>query len=341
MGSPAPAGTVDLGTLPDVDVTAKAPTPTTVTAPTQASGSFVERIITLVIQLKQGTVFKGTGYNTLTLGPIGNTATQPYNSLQCVVQIQNATAPFPGQAIIQVWGLTLSQINQLTTAGLLWSNRGNLIAVQAGDAVSGMTTIFNGQIIEAYPRASQPDMPFVIAAIPSYGIQLTPANPTTFNGPTNGVTVLAAALQGTGYTLENNGVSAILSNPYFHGSAWDQVKAITSAMGCYGYLDSAKGVYAIWPQNGNRSAGNMPMISPQTGMIGYPEFQQTLIHVKKLFDPRTPLTIGNQFRVQNEFTAANGTWTIYSITHDISAQLPDGPWETSISGVNGVMGSPR
>ncbi len=339
MSSNTP-GVTDLGQLPDVNVTAKAPMPTTVTAPTQASGSFVERIITLVIQLGTGP-FGNTGSNTLTLGPIGNTATQPYNSLQCVVQIQNATAPFPGQAIIQVWGLTLSQINQLTVAGILYSNRNNLVAIQAGDAVTGMTTIFNGQIYDAYPQASQPDMPFVIVANPANAIQLTPAHPVTFNGPTDGVTALAAALAPTKFTLENNGVSAILSNPYFHGSAWDQVKAITSAMGCVGYLNLQKGVYAIWPQNGSRSAGNIPLISPATGMIGYPEFRQVLVKVRTLFNPHVSLTIGNQFRVQSQFTAASGTWTIYSITHDISAQLPDGPWETTLVGVNGVMGSPR
>lgn len=338
MASNPPSGTVDLGTLPDVNVTAKAPTPVTVPAQTQSGGSFVERIITLVIQLGTGS-FGNSGSNTLTLGPIGNTATQPYNGLRCVVQIQYATAPFPGLAIVQVWGLTLSQINQLTIAGTLFNGRKNLIAVQAGDAVNGMTTVFNGEIWQAYPRASQPDMPFVMLANPANGIQLTPANPTTFSGPTNGVTALSTALQGTGYTLENNGVAAVLSNPYFHGSAWDQVKAITSAMGCYGYLDSAKGVYAIWPLNGARTGGNVPLISPSTGMIGYPEFQQTQIRVRKLYDPRVPLTIGNKIQVQSEFQAATGTWTIAQVTHDISAQLADGPWETAILANNGVQGS--
>lgn len=340
MASNPPSGAVDLGTLPDVNVTAQAPAsnPITVPAQTQSSGSFVERIISLTIQLGTGS-FGGGGANTLTIGPIGDTATQPYNSLRCVVQIQYASAPFPGLATVQVWGLTLSQINQLTIAGTLFNSRKNLIAVQAGDAVNGMTTIFNGEIWLAYPRASQPDMPFVMVANPANGIQLAPANPVTFNGPTNGVTVLTQALQGTGYTLENNGVTGILSNPYFHGSAWDQIKAITSAMGCYGYLDSQKKVYAIWPQNGSRSAGGSLTISPQTGMIGYPEFQQTQIRVRKLFDPKAPLTIGNKIQVQSQFQGASGSWTITQITHDISAQLADGPWETAILANNGVQGS--
>jgi len=336
MGSSS--GVVDLGTLPDVNVTAQAPTaqtpptPTTVTAPTQASGSFVARIISLVIQLGTGS-FGNSGSNTLTLGPIGNAGTQPYNSLRCVVQIQAASAPFPGLAIVQVWGLSLDTINQLSIAGLIWGSRGNYVAIQAGDSVNGLTTIFTGEIVQAYQRANQPEMPLVIVLNPAYGIQLTPANPTTFSGPTNGVTALTAALKPTKFVLENNGVSAILSNPYFHGSAWDQVKAITAAMGAVGYLDSAKSVYAIWPQNGNRTGGNTPLISPQTGMIGYPEFQQRLIRVRTLFDPHASLSVGHEIQVESQLKAANGTWPISTITHDISAQLADGPWETSIVAV--------
>lgn len=325
MATPDPATTLD-----DVAVTAPPPA---------GSSSFVERIITLVIQLGTGP-FGNSGSNTITIGPIGGgAATQPYNSLRSVVRIEYASAPFPGLAIVQVFGLTLSQMNQLTIAGTLYDGRKNLISVQAGDSVAGMTTIFNGEIWQAYPRATQPDMAFVMIANPANGPQLTPAQPVSFKGSTNGAAVLTAALAPTGYALENNGVTAILSNPYFHGSAWDQIKAITSAMNAVGYLDSAKMVYAIWPQNGSRSAGSTPLIAPSTGMIGYPEFQQTQIRLQKLFDPRVPLTVGNKIQVQSEFVAANGTWTIKSVTHDISAQLEDGPWETSIMAVNGVAGS--
>lgn len=296
---------------------------------------YAERIISLTIQLQTGKVFEGTGFNTITLGPIGS---KPYSNLRCVVQIQNASAPFPGFASVRIFGLTLSQINQLTIAGILFDGRRNQISIQAGDSIAGLTTIFTGEIWQAYPQANQPEMAFLMLANPANNIQLAPAQSTTFTGSIAGSTVLSQVLKSTGLTLENNGVTAVISNPHFAGSAWDQINQLVQAMGCFGFLDAAKGVYAIWPKNGSRS-GQTSMISPATGMIGYPEFQQTQIRVRKLFDPTATLTVGNKIQVQSEFKAATGTWTIYQFQHDIAAQMPDGPWETAILATAGAAGS--
>jgi hypothetical protein len=79
-----------------------------------ASPAFTERQIKLTIQLGTGT-FGESSSNTLGIGPISN---QLYQGLRCSAIIQNAPTPFPGTAIITVWGLSLSHINQLTIAGL-------------------------------------------------------------------------------------------------------------------------------------------------------------------------------------------------------------------------------
>lgn len=280
---------------------------------------YIERAITLTLRLGKGS-FGGSGFNTITLA-----------GLRCAVQIQTTLTPMPGLAVVRVWGLTLSQINELTKAGLLFVEReNNVILIEAGDAKSGMTAVFEGSIYQAYPEANQPDMPLVILANPAYNHQLKPVKPTSYKGDIDGVTVLSQIVKSLGLTLESNGVSAMLSNPYFAGTAWEQIKALINAMGCYGYLDSPKKTLAIWKKGAAR-AGRVPIVSPSTGMIGYPEFQQNQVRLKTLFDPTSLLSGGMEIEVQSELKAANGKWSVTTVTTNIAAQMPDGPWEMLVT----------
>ena len=301
---------------------------------------YAQRMIVLTIRLGTGT-FGTTGQNTLTLGSI----TDPYACPRCSVHIEFASAPYTGSAIVTIYGLTLDHINQLTTPGIPYGWRQNLIEIQAGDLIAGLTTIYTGTILLAYPKASQPQMAFVMMSVPTYGLQLAnigptgmPVTPTSFKGSIDGATVLSTIAKNAGIPLENNaGVSTVLSNPYFPGTAWEQLKACAAAMNVSAMYDPVKRVFAIWPKGGTR--GQAGVISPATGMIDYPEFQQTLIGVRTLFDPGVVFTPGDSFNIEgSQFTAANGTWTTASATLDISAQMPDGPWEIAVVGARSWPG---
>lgn len=301
---------------------------TTAATPGTAAPSLVQRIIVLTIKLGTG-AFGDTGNNTLVLGSI----TDPMLCPRCSVHVELAVAPYPGQAIITVYGLTIDHINQLTVAGLLYDGRKNIIQVQAGDTQNGVSVVYTGEIWQAYPKASQPNMAFVILCNPANSIQLTPVTPTSFKGAIDGATVLQQIAQKAGMTLENNSkVSAILSNPYFANSAWEQFKACVEAMGCTATFDPVKNVLAVWPKTGNRGSGNF-VVSPATGMIDYPEFQAAQVTVRQVFQPGNVPASGQRLEVSgSQFKAANGTWSaIYKCDLDISAQMPDGLWEVAIT----------
>ena len=234
MGSPTPVE------LPEVSVTAKAPTPDAITPASQqtpAPAPYAQRIIVLTFQI--GT----TGAQTQIKG------------LRCFVQVAQAITPTSGQAMIRVLGLTLDQINQLTKAGLYFqTNNNNYVTVQAGDVVSGLTTIHQGVIYEAYPDFQQPESAFVIMTAPANVLQLKPVPPVSFNGPTPVATALTKILQGSGFSLENNGVNAVLSNPYFPGTVWQQALSAIKAADAFAYLDPVKKVLAVWPTGGAAAA---------------------------------------------------------------------------------------
>jgi hypothetical protein len=301
-------------TLPTVQVTAPAPQQQAQTAP------YAVRALTFTFQLKKGSVGDTDGFSTLTLA-----------GLRAVVHVEFASAPNTGSAQMRIFGMTLDTMNELSMAGLVYQARGNTVSVQAGDAISGMTTIFNGVISEAYPdMRGMPETAFYVMAMPTPIMQQKPVPPTTFPGAVPVSTALSQMAQVAGVTLENNGVTAVLQSPYFPGTIWSQMLSCVRAANCFGHLDMVNKVFAIWPKTGSRNSGGTPLIAPETGMIGYPEFQKLSTRIRVLFNPSLKAGVGQKIQVKSQLKAANGQFAIYGLTHDLSSQMPDGPWETTI-----------
>ena len=309
--------------LPEVEVTAPAaPPPSSPSVPPQATTApYAKRAINITFQLGQGS-FGQSGSNQITL-----------TGLRVYVEIESVILPNPPNAVVRIFGMTLSQINQLSQAGLVWQTRGqNLIAVQAGDVGGQMTTVFNGLAFEAYPDFNaQPNVSFVIMANSGAQIQLQPQKPISFNGATSVDTALTRITGNLGIGLENNGVNTTLSYPYFPGAGMQQIMSVLKAADCFGTMDYARNVLAIWPKTGSRSTGGVPTISPNTGMIGYPTFQKNVMTVRTVFDPSlhgpADQAPGQKVNVQSQLQAANGQWTIRKVSYRLMSEMPNGPWE--------------
>lgn len=303
--------------LPDVVNTAQAPSrPPASPAPT--GSSYIERDIVVTFKLGQG-AFGNNGYNTLTL-----------EGLRVSAQIAKVTLPGAGLASVHIYGMTLDQINTLTKAGTQWLDVNNLIIIRAGDSSNGLSTIFIGNIWEAYPEfGSAPNTAFVVTANPAGNIQLKPVAPSSYKGATDAATAIGRMAKQAGLGFENNGVNVQLADPYFPGTIWTQIKTAVAAANAYAHLDSATNTLAIWPKTGPGRGGAIPLIAPETGMIGYPEFQRQLVKVRTLFDPA--VKAGGQIRIRSQLKAANGTFQATSIDYNLSARMPDGPWEMMIT----------
>jgi hypothetical protein len=170
----------------------------------------------------------------------------------------------------------------------------------------------------------------VITANATRAMQLKPVPPNSFKGGVSTETVISKIVKAHGYTVENNGVQAQLDNPYFPGTTWSQLDLAARAANCFFFADSISKVVAIWPKDGSRS-GDPVLVSPDTGMIGYPAFSQTMIKVRTLFDPR--IQIGLPIEVKSQLTAASGEWSVILAGHTLETQAPNGPWETHATAV--------
>lgn len=233
-----------------------------------------------------------------------------------------------GQIQMRLWGLPLHMMNQLTTIGTIATQirNNNRIVVMAGDEGSAMATMFDGTINTAWADMSgAPDVPFNITGFAGLAELLRPVPVSSYKGAAPVQDIMANLADIMGLSFENNGVNLRLSCPYLTGTALTQVRAVARAAGINYAID--KGTLAIWPRNGTRK-GEIPVMSPKTGMVGYPAYTGTGISVSSIYTPSAKL--GGKVRVESTLTPANGEWVIVRIQHELDCLIPGGQWFTNL-----------
>lgn len=284
---------------------------------------YAVRQISLTFQLGTGS-FGGSGQDTLTV-----------SGLRVICHVESVVFPQMGSTLtMKVYGLTLDQMNQLSVAGLLFDGRQNQVLVQAGDAVLGLSTVFRGIIIEAYPSLdTAEDAHFFVYASVSTLAQLKPVAPTSYPGSVSAASAIQAMATQGGFSFTNNGVTAVLNSPYFPGTVWQQIQAAVRAADCFAFLNGTTNTLVIWPKNATTPPSATIVVSPASGMIGYPKFQKKIIIVSTIFSPQIALRPSLTILVQSSLAAANNAkLTIIKVNYDLSSQMPGGPWEVTIEG---------
>jgi hypothetical protein len=281
--------------------------------------SFTKKRIDLTISLGTGQ-FGDSGANTVTLSGL---------RVHAGVQVYGGEA-MP-QAQIRVFGLPLDMINQLTAIGPINSAImfNNSVLLAAGDDENGMRTVYSGTIWQAWGEFDgAPDVPLNITGLGGLAAALKPVNALSYPGSADVATIMQTLATTMGLAFENNGVTVQLSNPYFPGTALAQARACARAADINFTID--RGALAIWPKNGARG-GEVPLISPATGMRGYPTFASNGLGVTTLFNP--DIKPGGVIEVQSSLQVACGKWTVLQVQHSLQSETPNGQWFTQILGV--------
>lgn len=260
---------------------------------------------------------------------LGDTVVLP--DLRVMAYIAYVGGEAQGQCQARIFGLPLSTINQLTTIGPVgWQIKGkNSIAIAAGDDGASLTTIFTGTIIDAWGEMGQaPNVGLSVWATSAAVAALKPSQASSYTGATDVATIMQTLAATGGFKFENNGVQATLDSPYLYGTVYDQIRQVGTAARIGWTVQN--GTLAIWPATGYR-AGDVPVLSPGAGLVGYPSFNERYMGVRSTFLPAAQL--GGLFTVQGSSIApANGTWNIASVNHSLESQVPNGQWFTDIQG---------
>lgn len=286
--------------------------------------SFVQRLINVTFTLGEGS-FGEDGANTVKL-----------SGLRISAKVVKAGGPSMGTLQMEVYGMTLSMMNKLSTLGMMPTLiRRNTVIVEAGDDEEGMATVFVGTITNAWADLnSMPDVPFRVEAHTGLIEAVKIEQPTSYTGPTSVVNIMSSIATKAGKRFENNGVDTILDSPYFYGSLRNQAISCVEAAGCeWNGFDND--ILAIWPSGGSRG-GLIPLVSPDTGMVGYPSYTSKGIMIRSLFNPS--IGFGCKIEVDSDLEPARGEWVTYALYYDLDSQVPNGQWFTTIEAARPNLG---
>jgi hypothetical protein len=284
-------------------------------------GSFtIKRLRVTFILAQGGNTFPGTGTNTLVV-----------DSLRTVADLKGALAFLP-QLDLEVYGMRQQDMNALSVIrfGVDAQAVPNNIVTLEADSGSGYTQVFTGTIIEASPEyRGAPDVYFHLQAMTGYLGGITPAPPLSYPSGVSVASALQSVANAIGVGFINNGVTATLSGArYWPGSAGDQLKAICDATNTDFYFDASSNL-VIAPKGAGHAPPQPIVLTPTTGLIGYPSITASGIHLDALFNPA--FLLGQNITVQgSEVPNANGDWVPFSVNYQLESLKFGGQWMASM-----------
>ena len=247
---------------------------------------------------------------------------------RAVVDVDRAGGVQMGTLRARIYGLTENDINSITTYQMQQGEKPqNTVEVYAidGDAQS---LAFMGNIVRAWgDYQNAPDVFLTIQAQAAYFNQLRTIAPVSYKGGIPVATIMQNLAATMGYQFENNGVTAILVDPYLSSNALDQMREVAAAARITAIIDND--TLAIFPIGGWRQ-GNMPLISPESGLIGYPTFDGVLMQSQILYNPG--VVQGCKVTIQSAIKQACGEWIIGQVSHRLESERVGGMWSSLIRG---------
>ena len=267
---------------------------------------------------------------TLGTGKFGssNNDTITLQGFRATADIDKAGGMMMGTLRAKIYGVKQQDMNSVTT--LQWKPGTlipNTVEVYAIDGPAE-TLVFAGNIVNAWADyQSMPDVFLHIQAQSAFFNALKAIPPRSFKGGVDVASVMAQIARDLGYTFENNGVTTRLVDVYLPNTGMEQAKDLARAAGCDLYLDDK--ILAITPPNVPRKV-IIPLISPASGLVGYPTFDGMGVNFQTLFNPA--ITFGGSIKLETDVQQAAGEWVVTSVGHRLESEKPGGAWFSNVRG---------
>lgn len=271
-----------------------------------------KRLRVTLVMAGANSVFPGTNSNTLVL-----------ENMRISAKVQ-AVARLATQADIRIYGMKARDMDALTVA---WANPpvvlDHLVILEA-DNGNGFVQVFKGTITEAQPNyKNMPDVSFDILAVTGYFQKINPAEPRSYPAAAEADVVLASLAADMGFAFELHGALGTLAEgAYFWGTLWDQFAQVCRAVNADFYV--VGDTILVTEAGKPRQEQPAVVLSPATGLIGYPCYERSGLLVSAIFDPA--LTCGTPLEIQSAVPSATGRWYPYSLLYVLDSRMPRGQW---------------
>lgn len=222
----------------------------------------------------------------------------------------------------RVYGLSIENMAALSYKGIqLNGAKQNMMKVWADDK-----PVFFGSITACFSDLNQmPDAALNISAFSTGFDQSIAAPPFSREGVASVPEIIQSIAASINYTVVNNGVNARVENPYFVGDPISQIQQVADLAGIN--IDFRLGAIYIWPQSGNID-DTVPLVSPTTGLVGYPVFTPTGITFQCIYSDL--ILRGRKIQIETSLPNGSGIYTVQSAVHYLSSWTEGGPWYTIV-----------
>lgn len=266
--------------------------------------------------------FGSTDYDTITL-----------QGFRAVAEIDKAGGVQMSTLRAKIYGVKQADMNSITT--LQWKPNffiPNTVEVYAIDG-QAETLVFAGNIVNAWgDYGGLPDVFLHIQAQAAYFNQLKAVTPLSIKGGIDVSVVMARIAKDMGLAFENNNVHTMITDAYVANTLTEQAKDLARACNFSLYIDDK--TLAITNKYAPRQ-GDIPLISKNSGMVGYPTFDGVGIGFQTLFNPA--IIFGGSVKIETDLPQAAGEWIVVSISHKLESEKPGGLWHSNVRGnVNGL-----
>ncbi|UAN51394.1 hypothetical protein KGP26_27670 [Serratia sp. JSRIV002] len=247
---------------------------------------------------------------------------------RCEVNMQNAGGRSQSKIDMVIYNVNQDLSQLIVGQGFSFNTTRSVVSLLAGEK-NNQVQIYQGTIFDAYVDYNKmPDVPMRIQSNSKYYYQVKPAAPNSYKGAVKVQDIIKVLAESCDYTFVNHGVDKILNDMYLVGSAINQM------MDCADAADIGmtihNGVVEI-SNKGGILTDIVLEVSPDTGMIGYPTVTSMGVFATMLFNPK--LRRLGKVLIKSDNKAADGELTVVSIQHDISSNVPGGPWMTTIQAI--------
>lgn len=232
-------------------------------------------------------------------------------------------------AQVMIYGLSMQILNRITK--IKWNTEAkklNSIRLEtSSDGGKTYSTLYYGTIIFASPNfSSSPEVILTIDSITAFNHQIQPVKPVSFKGEVDVAAVIEQICKNMGMRFENNGVTAKISNPYLPQPSLGQIAELCKAVDAQMVVDMDTVAIML---SGQPRKLQIPVISANTGLIGYPTPTIQGVDFQCLFDPF--VRFNGMVEIKDSIIEmANGRWHIYGLTHYLESEVAGGKWFSQV-----------
>lgn len=235
-------------------------------------------------------------------------------------------------ARVRVYGLPQATMNKLiTTKWQQVKSLKNTITIEAAEGDNDFAKVFSGGIFMALPEYSEaPNVSLVIEAL-SAAFESKAANPAeSYEGSQSVAGIISGICKRIGFSFESNNVNAMIENPYLTGSELEKIRWLCVNNDLDLYLGNNS--VAIAPKGAARNI-KIAVISPDSGLIGYPVITNIGATFKCLYDPS--IQFGALVRVKgSQIELCNGEWRVYGLRAQLETEMDSARWFMEVVGSN-------